>query len=84
MLHRALDGMSDEVLAFRPAEHMNPIGWLAWHIGRVEDMHPRANAVAADRFELVTSCGVALGGDDKQFLRLVFIHCVPLPPVVER
>jgi len=39
VLHRALDGMSDEALAFRGAEHMNPIGWLAWHIARVEDMH---------------------------------------------
>ncbi len=39
VLHRALDGMSDEALAFRPAEHTNPIGWLAWHIARVEDMH---------------------------------------------
>lgn len=39
VLHRALEGMSDEALAYRPAEHMNPIGWLAWHIGRVEDMH---------------------------------------------
>jgi len=39
VLHRALDGMSDEALAYRPAEHMNPIGWLAWHIARVEDMH---------------------------------------------
>lgn len=39
VLHRALDGMSDEALAYRPADHMNPIGWLAWHIARVEDMH---------------------------------------------
>jgi uncharacterized damage-inducible protein DinB len=39
VLHRALDGMSDEALAYRPADHTNPIGWLAWHIARVEDMH---------------------------------------------
>lgn len=39
VLHRALDGMSDEALTYRPAAHMNPIGWLAWHIARVEDMH---------------------------------------------
>ncbi|MBT5773415.1 MAG: DinB family protein [Dehalococcoidia bacterium] len=39
VLHRALDGMSDDALAYRPANHMNPIGWLAWHIARVEDMH---------------------------------------------
>jgi uncharacterized damage-inducible protein DinB len=39
VLHRAIDGMTAEALAYRPADHMNPIGWLAWHIGRVEDMH---------------------------------------------
>lgn len=39
VMRRALDGLSDEALQFRPAEHTNPIGWLAWHIARVEDMH---------------------------------------------
>ena len=39
VLRRALDGLDDDALAFRPAEHTNPIGWLAWHIARVEDMH---------------------------------------------
>jgi len=39
VLHRALDGLDDDALGYRPAEHTNPIGWLAWHIGRVEDMH---------------------------------------------
>ena len=39
VLRRALAGMPDEALAYRPAGHMNPIGWLAWHITRVEDMH---------------------------------------------
>lgn len=39
VLRRAIDGMPVEALEFRPAEHMNPIGWLAWHIARVEDMH---------------------------------------------
>ena len=39
VLRRAVTGMSPEALAYRPAEHTNPIGWLAWHIARVEDMH---------------------------------------------
>jgi hypothetical protein len=38
-LRRALQGMTPEVLQYRPADHTNPIGWLAWHIARVEDMH---------------------------------------------
>lgn len=39
VLRRAIEGMSAEALAYRPADHTNPIGWLAWHIARVEDMH---------------------------------------------
>jgi hypothetical protein len=39
VLRRALQGMTPEVLQYRPAGHTNPIGWLAWHIARVEDMH---------------------------------------------
>jgi hypothetical protein len=39
VLHRAIEGMPTEALSYRPAEHMNPIGWLVWHIARVEDMH---------------------------------------------
>jgi uncharacterized damage-inducible protein DinB len=36
---RALDGLSAEQLAFRPAEHSNSIAWLAWHLARVQDDH---------------------------------------------
>ncbi len=39
VLRRAIEGLPPEALAYRPADHTNPIGWLAWHIGRVEDMH---------------------------------------------
>ena len=39
VLSRALDGLDDDALSYRPADHSNPIGWLAWHIARVEDMH---------------------------------------------
>ena len=38
-LRRALEGLSAEQLAFRPAEHSNSIAWLAWHLTRVEDDH---------------------------------------------
>ncbi len=38
-LHMTLDGLTAEQLAFRPAEHANSIGWLAWHLSRVEDDH---------------------------------------------
>jgi uncharacterized damage-inducible protein DinB len=38
-LHRTLDGLTAEQLAFRPSEHANSIAWLAWHLTRVMDDH---------------------------------------------
>ena len=34
-----LDGLRPEQLTFRPAEAANSIGWLAWHLTRVQDDH---------------------------------------------
>lgn len=34
---RAIEGLSDDALAWRPSPECNSIGWLAWHVGRVED-----------------------------------------------
>src|SRR5437879_13013405 len=36
---QVLEGLVAEQLAFRPAEHANSIGWLAWHLTRVQDDH---------------------------------------------
>jgi hypothetical protein len=33
------DGLSEEVLTFRPDAEANPIGWLVWHLSRVQDDH---------------------------------------------
>jgi uncharacterized damage-inducible protein DinB len=35
----ALDGLSPEQLAQRPAADANPIAWLVWHLARVQDDH---------------------------------------------
>ena len=35
----ALDGLSIEHLIDEPAPGTNPIGWLIWHLTRVEDHH---------------------------------------------
>ena len=35
----AVDGLSDEQLAARPARDGNPIGWAVWHLARVQDDH---------------------------------------------
>jgi len=34
-----LDGLSPEQLAWTPAPGANPIGWLVWHLTRVQDDH---------------------------------------------
>src|SRR3954462_10675863 len=38
-LRPVLDGLSPERLAQRSAPGANPIGWLAWHLLRVQDDH---------------------------------------------
>ncbi len=37
--HRAVDGLSDDALAFRPRADANSIAWLVWHIARIQDDH---------------------------------------------
>jgi Protein of unknown function (DUF664) len=34
-----VDGLSDDQLAHRPSPAGNPIGWLVWHLARVQDDH---------------------------------------------
>lgn len=34
-----LDGLDDEQLRRRPAPGVNPVGWLVWHLTRVQDDH---------------------------------------------
>jgi hypothetical protein len=38
-LRMALDALSAEQLRWRPSEQANSIGWLAWHLTRVQDDH---------------------------------------------
>lgn len=38
-VHRIVDGLSAEELASAPADGANPIGWLLWHLTRVQDHH---------------------------------------------
>ena len=37
--HRAVEGLSDDALAYRPDADANSIAWLVWHIGRIQDDH---------------------------------------------
>ena len=38
-VHRAVDGLDAEQLAFRVDSEANSIGWLIWHLTRVQDDH---------------------------------------------
>jgi uncharacterized damage-inducible protein DinB len=38
-VHELLAGLDDDALAWRPAVHANTIGWLVWHLLRVQDDH---------------------------------------------
>ena len=38
-LPQLLDGLDAETLLWRPDADANPIGWLAWHLTRVQDDH---------------------------------------------
>ncbi|MGW7429181.1 mycothiol transferase [Streptomyces sp. NPDC054861] len=38
-VHGAVEGLSEEELAFRVDEDANSIAWLAWHLARVQDDH---------------------------------------------
>ena len=38
-VHAVLEGLSQEQLDTRPGAEANSIGWLVWHIARVQDDH---------------------------------------------
>ena len=38
-LPAVIDGLDSEQLSYQPSEGANSIGWLVWHLTRVEDNH---------------------------------------------
>ena len=38
-VHEAVDGLGPDELCWVPADGANPIGWLVWHLTRVQDDH---------------------------------------------
>ncbi len=61
VVHQVSEGLSAEQLAYRPGPDANSIGWLIWHLTRVQDDHVSEVAGAeqawtsagwADRFAL--------------------------------
>ncbi|MFD7017726.1 DUF664 domain-containing protein [Streptomyces sp. NPDC059928] len=47
-VHAVVDGLSPEELAHRPSDTANSIGWLVWHLTRVQDDHV-ADAAGLDQ-----------------------------------
>lgn len=39
VVHAAVDDLDADQLASRPAPGTNPVGWLVWHLTRVQDDH---------------------------------------------
>lgn len=44
VVYEAADGLTPEQLAFRPGPGANSIGWLVWHLARVQDDYIAAAA----------------------------------------
>jgi hypothetical protein len=65
LVHGAVDGLSDDDLAWRPDPEANSIAWLVWHLTRIEDDHVAGVAHTtqvweggwADRFALPLAVG---------------------------
>lgn len=53
---RVVDDLTDDELAWRPGRDANPIGWLVWHLLRVQDDHV---AEVADVEQVWTGQGFA-------------------------
>ena len=56
VVHEAVDGLTTDELAFRPAPRANSIAWLVWHLTRIQDDHI---AGATETEQLWTSEGWA-------------------------
>ena len=54
--HDVVDGLDEVQLAHRPGPGANPIGWLVWHLARVQDDHV---AEVAGREQVWTAQGFA-------------------------
>jgi len=48
VVHRTVDGLTAEQLTFRADPQANSIGWLVWHLARVQDDHV-ADAAGLDQ-----------------------------------
>ncbi len=82
VVHRVVEGMTPDQLAFRPVDGTNSIAWLVWHLTRIQDDHV-ADAAGfeqawtaggwAERFGLPfdpSDTGYGHGSDDVEAVRV--------------
>jgi Protein of unknown function (DUF664) len=65
-VHGVLDGLTVESLCWRPVAGANPMGWLVWHLTRVQDDHVAAAAGVEQRWHAdgwVERFGLPFGDD---------------------
>ena len=66
-VERTLDGLAPEELVAQPRAGANTIGWLVWHMGRVQDNHV-AELLGADQLwtsgEFAAGFGLVAAADD--------------------
>jgi uncharacterized damage-inducible protein DinB len=56
-VHQVLEGLSADQLAYRPDADANSIGWLVWHLTRVQDDHVAAAGGMEQRWTANTWAG---------------------------
>jgi hypothetical protein len=61
-VHRAVDGLDREALAYRPEPGANSIAWLVWHLTRVQDDHV-ATIAGREQVWVTSGWAAALGMD---------------------
>jgi uncharacterized damage-inducible protein DinB len=86
-LRSAVDGLGPDELSHRPAPGANPIGWLAWHLLRVQDDHVAEVAGSeqvwtaegwAERFDLPLPTSATGYGFDEEQVAAVRVPSVDL------
>ncbi len=85
-LKRALDGLSEDELHWRPALESNTIDWMVWHMARVEDnwvnVRLRESESIWDRDGWAERCGVEVPdngyGQSAEEIRAIPPFNVPL------
>jgi hypothetical protein len=62
LAHEAVDGLDADRLVWQPAPGANTIGWLVWHLARVQDHHI-SELTGDDQLWVADDCAAGFGLD---------------------